>query len=106
MLCAATTPVSCTICFSVRAPPPCSKLRPIRKDWERTLDSLAFCTPGGRTCCLHPHVHCIVPAGGFSSDCKGWVRPKYAFFLPVAVLASVFRAKLGHKYASARRQST
>src|SRR5919112_6128822 len=43
----------------------------------------------GQNLLLHPHVHCIVPAGGFSSDYKSWVHPKYAFFLPVAVLGSV-----------------
>jgi len=25
---------------------------------------------------LHPHIHCVVPAGGFSSDYREWVRPK------------------------------
>jgi hypothetical protein len=38
-------------------------------------------------------VHCVVPAGGFSADHHRWIRPKYAFFLPVAVLSAVFRAK-------------
>ena len=42
---------------------------------------------------MHPHVHCAIPAGGFSADHQRWIRPKYAFFLPVAVLSTVFRAK-------------
>lgn len=46
--------------------------------------------------CLHPHIHCVVPAGGLSADHKSWIRPKYAFFLPVDVLSSVFRAKFVH----------
>jgi predicted Zn-ribbon and HTH transcriptional regulator len=37
----------------------------------------------GQNLLLHPHVHCLVR----------WIRPKYTFFLPVAVLSSVFRAK-------------
>ena len=32
---------------------------------------------------LHPHIHCVVPAGGLSLDHQHWVRPRYAFFLPV-----------------------
>jgi hypothetical protein len=47
----------------------------------------------GQNLLLHPHIHCVVPSGGFSSDYRGWVRPKYAFFLPVDVLSVVFRAK-------------
>jgi Putative transposase len=42
----------------------------------------------------HPHVHCVVPAGGLSSDHQRWIRPPYAgFFLPVKVLSRVFRGK-------------
>jgi len=47
----------------------------------------------GQNILLHPHVHCVVPAGGFSADHERWIHPKYAFFLPVHVLSSVFRAK-------------
>ncbi len=41
----------------------------------------------------HPHVHCVVPAGGLSLDHTGWIRPRYPFFLPVKVLGAVFRGK-------------
>ena len=48
----------------------------------------------GQTLVRHPHVHCVVPAGGFAPDDHRWVRPKYAgFFLPVHVLSRVFRGK-------------
>src|SRR5450631_3816182 len=40
---------------------------------------------------LHPHVHCVVPAGGLSADRSRWIKPRYAFFLPVKVLSRVFR---------------
>jgi predicted Zn-ribbon and HTH transcriptional regulator len=51
--------------------------------WTQTLDH-------------HPHVHCVVPAGGLSFDHGHWVsvNPKYRFFLPKKVLQKVFRAKL------------
>jgi len=44
----------------------------------------------------HPHVHCVVPAGGLSSDRRRWVsvNPRYRFFLPKKVLAKLFRGKL------------
>src|SRR6478672_7943713 len=41
----------------------------------------------------HPHVHCVVPAGGLSPDHTGWIQSRYAFFLPVKVLGRVFRGK-------------
>jgi len=41
----------------------------------------------------HPHVHCIIPAGGLAPDHSRWIRPRYPFFLPVNVLSRVFRGK-------------
>lgn len=41
----------------------------------------------------HPHVHCIVPAGGLAPDGARWVSSRDDFFLPVRVLASLFRGK-------------
>jgi Putative transposase len=41
----------------------------------------------------HPHVHCVVPEGGIAGDGKRWVSPRYDFFLPVKVLAKLFRGK-------------
>ena len=39
----------------------------------------------------HPHVHCIVPAGGISPDGKQWMQCRPNFFLPVRVLSRLFR---------------
>src|ERR1700724_3346973 len=47
----------------------------------------------GQNLLLHPHVHCVVPAGGISPDHTCWIRPRYPFFLPVKVLGRVFRGK-------------
>ena len=41
----------------------------------------------------HPHVHCVVPAGGLASDHTRWVGAPPHFFLPVKVLSRVFRGK-------------
>lgn len=42
---------------------------------------------------FHPHVHCVVPAGGLSPDHTQWIHPRYRFFLPVRVLGRVFRGR-------------
>ncbi len=42
---------------------------------------------------LHPHVHCVVPAGGLSANGTRWITPRYDFFLPVKVLGAIFRGK-------------
>jgi predicted Zn-ribbon and HTH transcriptional regulator len=47
----------------------------------------------GQNLLLHPHLHCVVPAGGLSLDHRRWVRPRYPFFLPVKILSRVFRGK-------------
>jgi Putative transposase/Transposase zinc-binding domain len=47
----------------------------------------------GQNLLLHPHIHCVIPAGGLAPDHNHWVRPRYPFFLPVKVLSRVFRGK-------------
>jgi hypothetical protein len=42
---------------------------------------------------LHPHVHCVVAAGGLSPDHTRWVRSPDNYFLPKGVLREVFRGK-------------
>jgi hypothetical protein len=39
----------------------------------------------------HPHVHMIVPGGGFSADGQHWVSCRPKFLLPVRVLSRLFR---------------
>ena len=39
----------------------------------------------------HPHIHGIVPGGGFSADGQHWITCKPGFFLPVRVLSRLFR---------------
>ena len=41
----------------------------------------------------HPHVHCVVPAGGLAPDHSRWIAAPPGFFLPVKVLSRVFRGK-------------
>jgi len=42
---------------------------------------------------VHPHVHCVIPAGGLSLDHTHWVKSQNRFFLPLKVLSRVFRGK-------------
>jgi hypothetical protein len=50
---------------------------------------------------LHPHIHCVVPAGGLSLDHTRWVHSPDNYFLPKAVLRKVFRGK----FVAALRQA-
>jgi hypothetical protein len=43
---------------------------------------------------LHPHVHCVIPAGGLSLDHTHWIKSRDRFFLSIHVLRRVFRGKL------------
>jgi hypothetical protein len=47
----------------------------------------------GQNLLHHPHVHCVIPAGGLSLNHSRWVHPRPGFFLPVRVLSRVFRGK-------------
>jgi hypothetical protein len=47
----------------------------------------------GQNLLHHPHLHCVIPAGGLSPDRTHWIHPRYPFFLPVHVLSRVFRGK-------------
>jgi hypothetical protein len=42
---------------------------------------------------LHPHVHCVIPAGGLSPDHTHWIPSRSRFFLSIRVLRRVFRGK-------------
>ena len=54
---------------------------------------LAVLHTWGQTVRHHPHLHCVVPGGGLSPDHRRWIRCGHKFFLPVKVLAVVFRGK-------------
>jgi hypothetical protein len=45
----------------------------------------------GQTLHHHPHIHCLVPAGGLADDGTAWVPCPHRFFLPVRVLSRFFR---------------
>ena len=58
------------------------------------IGALAVLHTWGQTLTLHPHIHCVVPAGGFSLDGRRWLRARRNnFFLPVRVLGRYFRRR-------------
>lgn len=52
---------------------------------------LAVLHTWGQTLRHHPHLHCVVPGGGLSPDGQRWVSCRPGLFLPVNVLARLFR---------------
>lgn len=58
----------------------------------------------GQTLMLHPHLHCVVPAGGLSTDGTRWITCRPRFFLSVRVLSRLYRGLFLHylKQAYAR----
>jgi len=42
---------------------------------------------------FHPHIHCVIAAGGLAPDHSNWISPRRSFFLPIGVLSRVFRGK-------------
>ena len=51
------------------------------------LSNLWYCEGG----CHHPHLHCVLPAGGLAPDGTQWLPCRPHFFLPVRVLSRRFR---------------
>jgi hypothetical protein len=45
-----------------------------------------------RALVYHPHVHCLVPAGGVSADRTEWRPARPTYLVPVQALAKLFRA--------------
>ncbi len=45
----------------------------------------------GSNLLYHPHLHCVVPGGGLSSDGTRWISCRPGFFLSVRVLSRLFR---------------
>lgn len=58
-----------------------------------TIGFTAVLHTWGQTLLHHPHLHCLVPAGGLSPDRSRWIPAHEGFFLPVRVLSRLFRGK-------------
>ena len=59
-----------------------------------TIGLLCILHTWGQNLLHHPHVHCLVPAGGISPDQTRWIHSRPNFLVPLPVLKTVFRAKM------------
>ena len=57
------------------------------------IGCIALLHTWSQTLAYHPHLHCIVTGGGLAPDGRRWVAARSDFFLPVKVLARLFRGK-------------
>jgi hypothetical protein len=62
-----------------------------RKHLGAQIGVIAVLHSWGQNLQHHPHLHCVVPGGGISSDGTRWVACRPGFFLPVRVLSRLFR---------------
>lgn len=69
-----------------------------------SIGALAVLHTWGQTLSLHPHIHCVVPGGGFSTTRKWLGVRKKSFFLPVKVLSRRFRTVLCNTLREAWKQ--
>lgn len=53
---------------------------------------------------FHPHLHCVVTGGGLNPRGDRWIQARPRFFLPVKVLARLFRGKFLHRLQELRQQ--
>ena len=62
-----------------------------RKHLGARIGILSVLHTWGSALTHHPHVHMIVPGGGFSLDGKSWISCRPLFLLSVDVLSALFR---------------
>src|SRR6266853_5798094 len=55
------------------------------------IGGFAVLHTGGQQLHQHPHLHCVLPAGGLAPDGTQWLPCRSHFFLPVRVLSRRFR---------------
>lgn len=76
-----------------------------RSKLKALLGCLTILHTWGQNLSLHPHVHCVVPGGGFSLDGKRWVTLRNpTYLLPVKVLSRRFRTLLCSYLRDAERK--
>jgi hypothetical protein len=71
----------------------CSEIAADPKHLGAKIGFLAVLHTWGQNLQHHPHLHCVIPAGGLAPDHTRWISAPVSFFLPVRVLSRVFRGK-------------
>jgi hypothetical protein len=59
----------------------------------------------GQNLLHHPHVHCVIPAGGLALNGSRWIHPRPGFFLPIRILSKVFRGKFAEALKNLSRRN-
>jgi hypothetical protein len=72
-----------------------------RSKLKATIGFTAVVHTWSQTLAFHPHIHCVVPAGGLAFDLSRWISTSRRYFLPVKKLRALFRAKLLSKIEQA-----
>ena len=57
----------------------------------------------GSNLMFHPHIHIVIPGGGLTVDGK-WRNSRKKFFIPVKVMAKLFRGKFMHALEKMRHE--
>ena len=73
-------------------------LRKLAKDEKYIGAEIGFTSilhTWGSNLSFHPHVHIVIPGGGLTADGE-WRNSRKKFFIPVKVLAKLFRGKFMH----------
>lgn len=68
-------------------------VKPQRTNLRLNLISHAVRRTWSQKLTMHPHVYCVVPAGGLWPDHTRWIRSPDNYFIPKAALREVFRGK-------------
>ena len=85
---------SSTVSSSAPSPRRCARSPPILADLGAEIGFFAVLHTWGQTLVHHPHLHCVIPGGGFATDGTNWVSCRPGFFLPVRILSRYFRRVL------------
>ncbi len=88
------TSVSCTTSSSAPPRPRCSQVAANPTRLGAAIGGLMVLHTWGQRLQHHPHIHCVVPAGGLVIRWRAVGPRAPAFFLPIPVLRQVFRGKL------------
>lgn len=73
-----------------------------RNNWGMEAGAVAVLHTWGRTLRWHPHIHMLVPAGGFRPGRAGFARARENYLFPVRAMSAVFRATFLRALSGAR----
>src|SRR5512144_1650438 len=80
---------------------PVEEGRPCRRSLGARIGITAVLHTWGSALTHHPHLHIIVPGGGLAPDGGRWISCRPGVFLPVRVLAKLFRRRMLERLAAA-----